>query len=43
MVKAALEELGQEEIKYERDYFGNIIFPNIINGKPAYTADRGGL
>ena len=37
-VKAALKELGQEEIPYERDYFGNIIFPNIINGKPVYKA-----
>merc|ERR1712106_240677 len=42
-VKAALKELGQEEIPYERDYFGNIIFPSIINGKPVYKAGRGGL
>lgn len=42
-VKAALKELGQEEIPYERDYFGNIIFPNIIDGKPVYKAGRGGL
>jgi hypothetical protein len=27
----------------ERDYFGNIIFPNIIDGKPVYKAGRGGL
>ena len=42
-VKAALKELGQEEIPYERDYFGNIIFPTYINGKPQYKAGRGGL
>ena len=29
-VKAALKEVGQEEIPYERDYFGNIIAPTII-------------
>merc|ERR1711865_202397 len=38
-VKAALKELGQEEIPYERDYFGNIIFPNIINGNPCTRRD----
>ena len=39
-VKAALKEVGQEEIPYERDYFGNIIAPTIIDGKPIYKRVR---
>ena len=39
-VQAALKELGQEEIPYERDYFGNIIAPTIIDGKPIYKRVR---
>ena len=39
-VQAALKEVGQEEIPYERDYFGNIIAPTIIDGKPIYKRVR---
>ena len=36
-IQAALDELGLEEIPYQRDYFGRIIAPNFdAFGKPVY-------
>ena len=38
-IKAALAELGLEEIPYQRDYFGNIMAPVYgADGKPVYAA-----
>lgn len=38
-IKAALTELGMEEIPYQRDYFGNIMAPVYgSDGKPVYSA-----